>query len=65
MYLIKLLAVLIFRTVSSQGAHPNIQDKKGRTPVILAAQLGHDNMVALLAKNHANMDVVDTEGKGR
>ncbi|XP_036811164.1 ankyrin repeat and EF-hand domain-containing protein 1 [Oncorhynchus mykiss] len=52
------------RFLLSQGAHPNIQDKKGRTPVILAAQLGHDNMVALLAKNHANMDVVDTEGKG-
>ncbi|CAB1330540.1 unnamed protein product, partial [Coregonus sp. 'balchen'] len=52
------------RFLLSQGAHPNVQDKKGRTPVILAAQLGHDNMVALLAKNHANMDVVDTEGKG-
>lgn len=48
----------------SLGAHPDVQDKRGRTPVILAAELGHDAMLALLAKNHADMKLVDNEGKG-
>uniref|UniRef100_UPI003AAB4BB1 ankyrin repeat and EF-hand domain containing 1a n=1 Tax=Centroberyx gerrardi TaxID=166262 RepID=UPI003AAB4BB1 len=48
----------------SQGAQPNIQDKRGRTPVMLAAELGHDEMVALLAQNHANLRLLDAEGKG-
>ncbi|XP_070705878.1 ankyrin repeat and EF-hand domain containing 1a [Pempheris klunzingeri] len=48
----------------SQGAHPNMQDKKGRTPVMLAAELGNDAIVALLAQNHANLRLQDTEGKG-
>ncbi|XP_072546322.1 ankyrin repeat and EF-hand domain-containing protein 1 [Salminus brasiliensis] len=45
-------------------ANPDVQDKRGRTAVILAAELGYDGMVALLAKNHANMNMVDNEGKG-
>lgn len=48
----------------SLGAHPDVQDKRGRTPVILAAELGHDAMLALLAKNHADMNLVENEGKG-
>ncbi|KAI3363617.1 hypothetical protein L3Q82_001250 [Scortum barcoo] len=48
----------------SQGAHPNIQDKKGRTAVMLAAELGNDAIVALLAQSHANMRLLDIEGKG-
>lgn len=48
----------------SLGAHPDVQDKRGRTPAILAAQLGHDAMLALLARNRADMSLVDTEGKG-
>ncbi|KAM3863875.1 ankyrin repeat and EF-hand domain-containing protein 1-like [Diretmus argenteus] len=48
----------------SQGAQPNIQDKRGRTPVMLAAELGHDAMVELLANNHADLRLLDTEGKG-
>lgn len=48
----------------SLGAHPNVQDKRGRTPVILAAELGHDAMLALLARNHADMNLLDKEGKG-
>lgn len=46
------------------GAHPDVQDKRGRTPGMLAAQLGHDAMLALLASNHADMSLVDNEGKG-
>ncbi|XP_034153463.1 ankyrin repeat and EF-hand domain-containing protein 1 isoform X1 [Esox lucius] len=52
------------RFLLSQRAHPNVQDKGGRTPAMLAALLGHDDIVDLLAKNHANMSVVDNEGKG-
>lgn len=46
------------------GAHPDVQDKRGRTPVMLAAELGHDGMVALLAEKHADMKLTDIEGKG-
>ncbi|KAI5610894.1 ankyrin repeat and EF-hand domain-containing protein 1 [Silurus asotus] len=48
----------------SLGAHPDVQDKRGRTPVLLAAELGYDAMLDLLAKNHADMRLVDNEGKG-
>lgn len=46
------------------GAFPDIQDKGGRTPVMLAAELGHDGMVALLAEKCADMKLTDMEGKG-
>ncbi|XP_076004791.1 ankyrin repeat and EF-hand domain-containing protein 1-like [Genypterus blacodes] len=48
----------------SQGAHPDIQDKRGRTPAMLAAEKGNHALVALLAQNKANMRLQDTEGKG-
>lgn len=48
----------------SLGALPDVQDKRGRTPVILAAELGHDAMLDLLAKNRADMNLLDEEGKG-
>ncbi|XP_070843747.1 ankyrin repeat and EF-hand domain containing 1a [Chaetodon trifascialis] len=48
----------------SQGAHPDIQDKRGRTAVMLAADLGSDAIVALLAQNRANLRLQDSEGKG-
>ncbi|KAJ8410301.1 hypothetical protein AAFF_G00202820 [Aldrovandia affinis] len=48
----------------AQGAHPDMQDKRGRTPVMRAAELGHDGMVALLAEHGADMSVVDSEGRG-
>lgn len=48
----------------SQGAHPDVQDKRGRTAVMRAAELGHDAIVALLANSDANMEAVDSEGRG-
>ncbi|KAG7453785.1 ankyrin repeat and EF-hand domain-containing protein 1, partial [Solea senegalensis] len=48
----------------SQGADPNIQDKKGRTPVMLAAELGNDTIVAVLAQSRADLRLQDAEGKG-
>ncbi|XP_044185961.1 ankyrin repeat and EF-hand domain-containing protein 1a [Thunnus albacares] len=48
----------------SQGARPNIQDKRGRTPVMLAAELGNEDIVILLAQNRANLRFQDAEGKG-
>ncbi|KAM9354901.1 ankyrin repeat and EF-hand domain-containing protein 1 [Pholidichthys leucotaenia] len=48
----------------SKGAHPDIQDRKGRTPVMLAAELGNDFIVTLLAKSEANMTLQDAMGKG-
>lgn len=49
----------------AKGARPDVQDKRGRTPVMLAAELGHDSVVALLAKKRADMKLTDMEGKGR
>ncbi|TDH00075.1 hypothetical protein EPR50_G00183820 [Perca flavescens] len=48
----------------SQGAHPNVQDNNGRTPVMLAAELGNDAIVALLVQSNANLRLKDSEGKG-
>uniref|UniRef100_A0A3P8T6T5 Ankyrin repeat and EF-hand domain containing 1a n=1 Tax=Amphiprion percula TaxID=161767 RepID=A0A3P8T6T5_AMPPE len=48
----------------SHGANPDIQDKKGQTPMMLAAELGNDAIVVLLAKNQANVRLLDAEGKG-
>ncbi|KAL1253882.1 hypothetical protein QQF64_016111 [Cirrhinus molitorella] len=48
----------------AQGAHPDMQDRRGRTPLMLAAELGYDGIVSLLAKNNADMKLVDKEGKG-
>ncbi|NXE14360.1 ANKE1 protein, partial [Lophotis ruficrista] len=47
-----------------QGAHPDVQDKMGRTPVMRAAELGHELVLDLLAQAKADMTVVDNEGKG-
>ncbi|KAI1897840.1 hypothetical protein AGOR_G00087410 [Albula goreensis] len=47
-----------------QGARPDAQDRRGRTPVMRAAELGHDGMVTLLAQNRADMRLVDSEGRG-
>lgn len=46
------------------GACPDVQDKQGRTPVMLAAELGHDGVVTVLAEKHADMKLTDIEGKG-
>uniref|UniRef100_A0A8C2IFY4 Ankyrin repeat and EF-hand domain containing 1a n=1 Tax=Cyprinus carpio TaxID=7962 RepID=A0A8C2IFY4_CYPCA len=48
----------------AQGAGPGLQDRRGRTPLMLAAELGYDGIVSLLAKNNADMKLVDKEGKG-
>ncbi|XP_072188193.1 ankyrin repeat and EF-hand domain-containing protein 1 [Excalfactoria chinensis] len=47
-----------------QGAHPDVQDKMGRTPAMKAAELGHTLVLELLAKVKADMTIVDNEGKG-
>ncbi|TRY99825.1 hypothetical protein DNTS_014885 [Danionella cerebrum] len=47
-----------------QGGHPDVQDRRGRTPLMLAAELGYDGIVSLLAKMNADMKLVDVEGKG-
>ncbi|XP_039454486.1 ankyrin repeat and EF-hand domain-containing protein 1a isoform X2 [Oreochromis aureus] len=47
----------------SKGADPNVQDKRGRTPIMLAAELGNDPIVSLLAHSEANLRLLDVEGK--
>ncbi|XP_056125405.1 ankyrin repeat and EF-hand domain-containing protein 1a isoform X2 [Rhinichthys klamathensis goyatoka] len=48
----------------AQGARPDVQDRRGRTPLMLAAELGYDGIVSLLAKKNADMKLVDKDGKG-
>uniref|UniRef100_A0AAY5F362 Ankyrin repeat and EF-hand domain containing 1a n=1 Tax=Electrophorus electricus TaxID=8005 RepID=A0AAY5F362_ELEEL len=48
----------------ARGARPDVRDKRGRTPVMLAAELGHDGVVAVLAKHHADMRLTDGAGRG-
>ncbi|XP_053565306.1 ankyrin repeat and EF-hand domain-containing protein 1 [Bombina bombina] len=48
----------------SLGAHPDIQDIKGRTPAMKATELGHDLVLAVLAQAQASMTIVDKNGKG-
>lgn len=48
----------------SKGAHVNVQDKKGRTPAMLAAELGNDAILNLLIENDADLTLRDTEGRG-
>ncbi|KAJ3606224.1 hypothetical protein NHX12_025744 [Muraenolepis orangiensis] len=47
----------------SLGSQPNTQDHKGRTPAMLAAEQGHEPALTLLAENHADMNLLDAEGK--
>uniref|UniRef100_A0A8C5LVY4 Uncharacterized protein n=1 Tax=Leptobrachium leishanense TaxID=445787 RepID=A0A8C5LVY4_9ANUR len=46
------------------GAHPDTQDKIGRTPAMTAAELGHDLVLEILANAKADMSIVDKYGKG-
>uniref|UniRef100_A0A8C5UWP0 Ankyrin repeat and EF-hand domain containing 1 n=1 Tax=Microcebus murinus TaxID=30608 RepID=A0A8C5UWP0_MICMU len=46
------------------GAHPDVQDRKGCTPTMRAAELGHELSMEVLAKAKADMTIVDNEGKG-
>lgn len=48
-----------------QGAHPDVQDKMGRTAAMKAAELGHEFILDILVKAKADMTVVDNEGKGK
>ncbi|XP_070588753.1 ankyrin repeat and EF-hand domain-containing protein 1 [Erythrolamprus reginae] len=46
------------------GAHPDVQDRMGRTPSMKAAELGHDLALDVLVQAEADMTMVDAEGKG-
>ncbi|XP_072300519.1 ankyrin repeat and EF-hand domain containing 1a [Eucyclogobius newberryi] len=48
----------------SHGAVPNVQNKKGVTPVMMAAELGNYDLVDLLAQHKADMRLLDADGKG-
>ncbi|XP_038164466.1 LOW QUALITY PROTEIN: ankyrin repeat and EF-hand domain-containing protein 1a [Cyprinodon tularosa] len=48
----------------SFGAHPDVQDMWGHTPIMLAAELGEDEILSLLLQSQPDMKLVDKEGKG-
>ncbi|MFB3897102.1 MAG: ankyrin repeat domain-containing protein [bacterium] len=39
------------------GFNPNIQDSHGKTPLIIATQAGHIEIVRLLLANHADITI--------
>lgn len=47
-----------------KGAQVDVQDKMGRTPAMLATELGNDAILNLLIKNNADLTLRDNEGKG-
>uniref|UniRef100_A0A096M0K4 Ankyrin repeat and EF-hand domain containing 1a n=1 Tax=Poecilia formosa TaxID=48698 RepID=A0A096M0K4_POEFO len=48
----------------SLGAQPDVQDKMGRTPAMLAAELGNEDILSLLFQKQPDMKLVDIKGKG-
>ncbi|XP_019713533.1 ankyrin repeat and EF-hand domain-containing protein 1 isoform X1 [Hippocampus comes] len=52
------------RFLLSLRAHPDIQNKRGHTPVMLATELGNDGIVKMLADHDADMSIQDNEGQG-
>ncbi|XP_061741676.1 ankyrin repeat and EF-hand domain-containing protein 1a isoform X1 [Nerophis ophidion] len=54
----------LVRFLLSLRAHPDIQNKRGHTPVMLAAELGNEGIVKMLAHHDADMSMQDNEGKG-
>lgn len=53
------------RFLLSLGANPDVQNKRGCTAVMIAAELGNYAIVSLLSRNNANLQIQDNEGKGK
>jgi hypothetical protein len=51
------------RTLIERGAHVNVPTREGRTPLMLAAELGSESVSALLIERGARLDSVDKDGK--
>lgn len=52
------------RFLMSKGAQVNVQDRRGRTPAMLATELGNEAMLNLLIEHHADLTLRDKEGQG-
>lgn len=46
------------------GAHPNIVDLKGRSPLMRGAEYGHVQALTILKEARADASLRDVEGKG-
>lgn len=53
------------RFLLSLGANPDVQNKKGCTAAMIAAELGNYAIVTLLSRNNADLQIQDMEGKGK
>ncbi len=51
------------RYLLQQGANPNVEDKKGVSPLVLATQLGYLEGVQELINFHAKLDVANSTGE--
>lgn len=48
----------------SKGAHVNVRDRLGRTPAMIATELGNDTILNLLIEKNADLTLRDEEGQG-
>ncbi|MFN2099810.1 ankyrin repeat domain-containing protein [Altererythrobacter sp. MF3-039] len=55
--------VLWIRFLAQRGANPNIEDKRGNTPIQIAAQLGFVEGIEELVKAGARVDVTNIAGE--
>ncbi|MGB3754128.1 MAG: ankyrin repeat domain-containing protein [Parerythrobacter sp.] len=51
------------RFMTQRGANPNIADRNGQTPLMVASALGYVEGVEVLIKAGANVDVADSTGE--
>lgn len=49
--------------INEYGAEVDALDSNGKTPLILAAERGKEEMVTILLQNHASKTITDTAGK--
>ena len=47
----------------AKDADPNIRDSNGNTPLMLAAQIGYAEGIALLLERRANVDIANNSGE--
>jgi ankyrin repeat protein len=53
----------IVKYLLSNGCNPNIQDKNGKTGLMLACAGNHDNIVSILTNPFIDKEIMNNKGK--